>query len=173
MDERMTTQEVLRAIQRERGRLLSSIDALGDRAAITAVTEEGWTAKDVLAHLIHWATQVAFGLGAAVTPPVYMQTERRRRQLAGLDDRMPTGAESNDLAVSHYATVPLSDVRATFEHLVDAIVERVRTRSDEEMKAMDAVPWAKGRRLYEFIGGGTDLAWPVYAADIERAPVGG
>src|SRR5438270_12032139 len=103
----MNQQQVLDAIRREETRLLVAIDALGDRAATTPVTEEGWTAKDVLSHLIHWATQVAFGLGAPVEPPVYMQEERRRRQLAGLDDRMPTGAESNDLAVSHYAAVPL------------------------------------------------------------------
>src|SRR5438045_2619548 len=169
MDERMTTQEVLRAIERERARLLSSIDALGDRAATATVTEEGWTARDVLAHLIHWATQVAFGLGAPVTPPVYMQTERRRRQLAGLDDRMPSGAESNALAVAHYAGVPLADVRRTFDDLVDAIVERVRMRSDDEMNVLDAVPWAKGRRLSEFIGGDTFLHWPLHAEDIERA----
>src|SRR4051794_9304196 len=134
MDEvQMTTQEVLDAIERECERLLTAIDALGDRAATVPVTDEGWTPKDVLAHLIHWATQVAFGLGAPVERPVHMQAERERRRLAGLDDRMPTGEESNALAVAYYAPSPLPEVRATFEHLVDAIVERVRMRSDDDM----------------------------------------
>lgn len=64
----MTTAEVLEAIRRERQRLLQAVDALEDRAVTLQVTTDGWTAKDVLAHLIHWATQVAFGLGAAVEP---------------------------------------------------------------------------------------------------------
>ncbi len=49
----MTTQEVLDAIAREQLRLLAAVDTLGDRASTLAVTEEGWSAKDVLAHLIH------------------------------------------------------------------------------------------------------------------------
>jgi hypothetical protein len=166
---RMTAESVVEAIERERARLLAAIDALGERASTVAVTAEGWTAKDVLAHLSHWATQVAFGLGVQVAPPLYMQEERRRRQLEGESDRMPSGEESNALAVAHYAPVPLTEVRATFEHLVDAILERVRMRNDDDLNAMDAVPWAKGRRLWEFIGGDTFLHWPVHAADIEHA----
>lgn len=46
--------EVLEAVRRERGRLLAAVDALGERATSVAVTTEGWTAKDVLAHLMHW-----------------------------------------------------------------------------------------------------------------------
>ena len=168
-EKRMTRGAVLEAIETERARLLAAIDAPGDGASTLAVTAEGWTAKDVLAHLTHWATQVAFGLGAQVMPPVYMQQERERRRLAGESDRMPTGEESNALAVAYYAAMPLAEVRGTFEHLVDAIVERVRMRTDDEMNATDAVPWAKGRRLWEFIGGDTFLHWPVHAADIERA----
>jgi hypothetical protein len=82
---------------------------------------------------------------------------------------MPTGAESNDLAVAHYADVPFNEVRSEFERLVAALVERAGLRSDEEMAATDAVPWAKGRPLWHFIGGDTFLHWPVHAADIELA----
>jgi hypothetical protein len=169
---RMTTQSVLEAIARERSRLLTAIDSLGDRAPSTPVTGEGWTAKDALAHLIHWATQVAFGLGAQVEPPSYMQEERRRRQLAGMGDQMPTGAESNDLAVAHYAPLPFPEVMSAFERVIDALVERVRLRSDDEMNALDAIPWAKGRRLSDFIAGDTSLHWPLHAEDIERVSQG-
>ncbi len=169
----MNTDEVIESIERERARLLAGVDAFGQGASTVTVTAEGWTAKDVLAHLIHWATQVAWGLGATVPPPVYMQRERERRRLAGESDRMPTGEESNALAVAYYAPISAEEVRATFERLVDAIIERTRTRSDDEMAATDAVPWARGRPLWEFIGGDTFLHWPVHTDDLERAAGGG
>jgi uncharacterized protein (TIGR03083 family) len=170
-DGRMTTTEVLDAISQERMRLLKAVDALGERAASTAVTAEGWTVRDVLAHLIHWATQVAFGLGAAVQPPVYMMEERQRRKLAGLGNGMPTGEESNALAVAYFRERPLDEVRPTFERVVDALVAQARVRTDDEMNATDAIPWAGNRPLWQFIGGDTFLHWPLHTEDIERAIV--
>lgn len=165
----MTTSEVLDAIARERERLLRAVDALGEGASTVPVTEEGWTAKDVLAHLIHWATQIAFGLGAQVEPPVYMMEERRRRERAGLDTtQMPTGEESNALAVAHYREVALVEVRARLTRLMDAIVECARLRTDEEMEATDAIPFAGRRPLWQQIAGDTFLHWPLHAAAIER-----
>lgn len=166
----MTTAEVLDAIAAEWARLGSAIDALGPDATRVHVTDEGWTAKDVLAHLVHWATQVAFGLGASVQPGAYMLKELQRREAAGQDTtQMPTGEESNALAVAHYRDVPLDEVRATLERLIEAIVERVRLRSDEEMMATDAIPFAPGRPVWQFIAGDTFLHWPVHAEAIERA----
>lgn len=165
---RMTTAEVLDAIAHERERLQNAIDALGERAKTARATDEGWTAKDTLAHLIHWATQIALGLGATVPPPAYMMKERERRKLAGLSDAMPTGEESNALAVAHYHDVPLEEVRATFDQLVDALVARARLRNDDEMNANDAIPWAGRRALWQIIGGDTFLHWPLHAEAIER-----
>src|SRR5215207_1558601 len=95
----MRSEEVIEALDRECARLLAAIATVHDAPLQTAVTGEGWAAKDVLAHLNHWATQIAFGLGADVERPLYMQEERRRREAAG-DMRMPSGEESNALAVA-------------------------------------------------------------------------
>lgn len=167
-DKRMTTQQVLNAITCEHARLATLVDALGPGASTIAVTAEGWTAKDVLAHLIHWATQIAFGLGAAVESPVYMRDERRRRQLAGLSDAMPSGEDSNALAVAYYSRSSLEKVREEFEVVVDVLIARVRLRTDDEMNATNAVPWAGGRPLWQLIGGDTFLHWPLHSSDIER-----
>jgi hypothetical protein len=165
----MTTPEVIAAIERERARLLAGLGALGADAATVTVTEEGWTAKDTLAHLIHWATAVAFGLGADVQPPPYMAAERMRRKAAGLPDTMPSGEESNALSVAYFADVPLEDVQAQFEQLTDAILEKVEATSDDEMNAAGAIAWAPGRVLWQFIGGDTFLHWPLHSEMIERA----
>ncbi|MGB2694045.1 MAG: maleylpyruvate isomerase N-terminal domain-containing protein [Dehalococcoidia bacterium] len=165
----MTTEEVLDAIARERARLMKAIDALGPHASIVPVTEEGWTAKNVLAHLIHWATQIAFGLGAQIEPPVYVLEERRRRSQAGLSDRMPSGDEWNALAVASYRDVPLDQVRSEFEGSVEALSAQARLRTDDEMSDTDAIPWAPNRPLWHFIAGDTFLHWPLHAEAIERA----
>ena len=154
----MTTQEVLDAIAREQSRLFAAIDALGDRASTVAVTEEGWTAKDVLAHLIHYAGQLAFGLGAQLQPPAYV---------IGVTGR-PTGEEWNTLAVAHCRDTPLDEVRAEFARILDALTSRVRLRTDEQMLATDAMPWAGGRPLWQLIAGDTFLHFPEHAEAIER-----
>lgn len=164
----MTTQEVLDAIARERARLTSAVEALGDRAVSLSVTDEGWTAKVVLAHAIHWIGQLAFGLGAALPPPAYVIEETKRRESAGTA-APPTGDEWNALAVAAYRDASLEDVRATFDRVVDALVERVRPRSDQEMAATDAIPWAAALPLWQLIGGETFLHWPSHSDAIERA----
>jgi hypothetical protein len=167
----MTTQEVLDSLDRERARLLRDIGALGDGATSLPITEDGWTAKDVLAHLIHWATQVAFGLAVdGVGPLPYMLEERRRREAAGAaNPPMPTGDESNALAVAWYQDKPLDEVRAQFMMLADGIAERAATKSDDEMAAYGTIPWAGARSLWQFIAGDTFQHWAEHAAAIEQA----
>ena len=167
----MTTQEVLDALAREHGRLMKAIDSLGTGASTVAVTEEGWTAKDVLAHLIHWAGQMAFAVGAPLRPPVYLVEETERRQSAGISDR-PSGDEWNALAVAHYRDVPLDAVRDEFDSIVNALVERLRPYSDEQVNATDALPWAGASPFWQQLGGDTFLHWPMHSEAIERAGSG-
>jgi hypothetical protein len=154
------TEDVLDGLARERARLLGAVDALGPLASTAFVTEEnGWTAKDVLAHLIHYAGQIAFGLGAQLQPPAYVVEETKRL----------SGREWNDRAVAFWKDASPDEVRAEFERNVDALVEQVRLRSDEQMLATDAIPWAPDRPLWQFIGNDTFLhEWPAHAEQIER-----
>jgi hypothetical protein len=155
----MTTAEVLEAIAHERARLMAAVDTLGPRAATFPVTAEGWTAKDVLAHCIHWAGQIAWGMGAQLTPPAYV---------VGMAGR-PSDDEWNALAVAHYRGLSLEQVRATLDTMVDALVAQVTTRNDTEMNATDMVAGAGDRPLWGKIGVETFLHWPRHLADLERA----
>jgi len=158
-DKRMTTDEVLEAIARERARLMTAVDALGQGASTIPVTEEGWTSKDVLAHLIHWAGQIAWAMGAPLEPPAYVATVSGR----------PSEDEWNDLVVRFYKDLQLEQVRAELDRVVDALVAEVRKRTDDEMNATDAIPWAGESPLWHHIGNETFEHWPAHAADIERA----
>ena len=67
----MNRHEVIEAIVLERAKLLDRVDQLGADAERRPVTTEGWTAKDTLAHCIHWAGQMAWALGAPMHPPAH------------------------------------------------------------------------------------------------------
>lgn len=155
----MTTQAVVDAIGRERARLMATVDALGARASTVPVTEEGWSAKDVLAHCIHWAGQIAWGMGAPLQPPAYIVDVTGR----------PSGDEWNARAVARYHDHPLDQVRSELERVIDALVTRARLRTDEEMNATNAIPWGGERPLWQQIGDETFLHWPAHYQAVERA----
>lgn len=123
MTSQPTTRDVLEQVATERARLLAAIDALGDSAASATVTDEGWTARDVLAHLIHYVGQIAWALGARLEPPAYLATVKGR----------PSGTKWNAIVVDYYASASLAAVRAEFEGLVDALIERLETYPDASM----------------------------------------
>ena len=157
---RMTRDEVLAAIQRERTRLRELVDRLETDAERRTVTEEGWTAKDVLAHCIHWAGQLAFGMGAKMQPPPWVVS-------AGAE-RPPTD-EWNRRAVEHYRDKPLATVVADFDRAADAVLQQVRARSDEQLNASGALPWATNEPLWKSIASETFAHWPDHSDDLERA----
>jgi hypothetical protein len=156
-------QEAVDGLERERDRVLRAFDALGESAGTVAVTEPGgWTAKDVLAHLIHLCGQIAFGLGAQLQPPAYVLEEKRQL----------TGQEWNDRAVAFWKDVPVDEVRSEFTRNADLLIERVRLRTDEEMAsdAKSIVPWAYDAPLWQFVGHDTFLhEWPAHARQMEAA----
>jgi hypothetical protein len=161
--ERMTTKEVLDAIERERARLEDALRAIGDRSDTTPVTEEGWTAKDVIGHMNHWAGQIAFGMGAKVDVPPYIQ---------GVSGR-PSEDEWNARAVAYSRDQAFEEVKARFDEVVDALIARIRERTDDEMNATDAIPWGGDRPLWQQIGSETFNHWPEHAESIERATKAG
>ncbi len=155
----MTTEEVLEAIVRDRKRLYAAIDALGADASTRTVTEEGYTAKDIVSFMVHWAGQIAFGLGAQLEPPEYV---------VGVKER-PSADEWNARAVRFYADLSLDDVKAELDRNVDALIERVRNRSQDEINATDALPWAGNRPLWQQIGIETFENWRFFSERIEAA----
>lgn len=159
-ERRMTVSEVLDAIARERDRVERSLAAIGDRASTERVTDEGWTAKDVVGHLNHWVSQIAWGMGAPLQPLPYVTSVKTR----------PSGdVEWNALAVAYWREFPYEKVKAEFDGYVDALIEQTRRRSDDQINATDAIPWGGARPLWQQIGSETFNHWPEHAESIERA----
>ncbi len=163
----MKTAHVVDGLVRERERLLGAFDALGESAATVAVTEEsGWTAKDVLAHLIHYCGQIAFGLGAELEPPSYVVEVQEQL----------TAQEWNERAVAFWHDADIDRVRSEFDRNAELLIEQVRLIPDEAMaaNAKRTVPWAYDAPLWQFIGHDTFLhEWPAHAEQIEKAHASG
>lgn len=160
----VTKDEIIEAIRREHVRLLDLVEQLGDDAERRPVTEEGWTAKDVVAHLIHWAGQVAWGLGAPMTTPAWVDAVRGKR-LEG-DDAW------NKIVVEHHRDIPLADVIREFDRVVDLLVHQLTARDDIDVdaSAKAAISWAPADKpLWRVIAGETYAHWPSHAADLEHA----
>lgn len=102
---------------------------------------------------------MAFALGVPLEPPSYVSKVQGR----------PTGDEWNALAVAHYRDDSIDRVRAEFERIVALLLEQSRLRTDEEMNATGAIPWARDVALWRFIAGDTYFHWPLHAAAIEAA----
>jgi hypothetical protein len=156
----VSTAEVLDSVARERRRLMAAVRALGGRATTVAVTDGGWTAKDVVAHLIHWAGQVAWGLGAQMETPLWV---------VGVTGKLEGDDAWNSRVVEHYRDIPLDRVIADFDRSVDALVARLTLRTNAEMNASDAIPWAGARPLWQTVAAETYRHWPAHSADLERA----
>ena len=160
---RMNRHEVIEAIVLARAKLIDAIDRLGPDAETRAVTEDGWTAKDTLAHCIHWAGQLAWALGAPMHPPAWVEA-------AG--DERPSGEEWNQRVVAHYGAMPLAVVRRDFDTVVDALLDRLRKREDLDVnaRANTVIPWIQSDvPVWKAIAGETFEHWPGHAADLERA----
>src|SRR6058998_1571378 len=113
VEKRMTSQEVSEAVTHERGRLMKAIRAMGEGASTVRVTDEGWTAKDVLAHCIHWVGQIAWGMGARMEQPAWV---------AGVEGR-PSGDDWNGRAVEYYRQASLEQVINDFDRAADALMQ--------------------------------------------------
>jgi hypothetical protein len=163
-EQQVSNAEILDSIARERERLMTAVRALDDRATTAHVTPEGWTAKDVIAHLIHWAGQLAWGLGAPMVTPAWVEAVGGKR-LEG-DDGW------NKVVVEHHRDVPLVDVIREFDRVVDLLVHQLRTRDDIDVNASAkaAVSWLPAdKALWRVVAGETYAHWPGHSADIERA----
>jgi hypothetical protein len=158
----MKPSEVLESTSRERFRLLAAVESLGGDADTLKITAEGWTAKDVLAHCIHWVSLISYGMGAPLTPPSYVTSAQGRL----------SSEEWNAMAVDFFREQTLADVRSQFERLVGVLENQVRLRDDSAMLATDAIRWSPGEPLWKLVGAETFLHWPEHADEIERAAAG-
>jgi hypothetical protein len=73
-------------------------------------------------------------------------------------------------SMSYWRTHSLAEVRAEFARVATQLEVFAAHKTDDEMNAPAALPWAHVRALWEFVGNDTFLhEWPAHALQIETA----
>ncbi|MCH8009830.1 MAG: ClbS/DfsB family four-helix bundle protein [Chloroflexi bacterium] len=133
-----TTQDLLAAIKRERAQLDGRLGQLSDQNMLTPAREDGWTAKDVLAHLTAWEQRLLRWIER------WHETGDPGRPEVGV-----TWADFDGLNERDYAAAkenPLADVRREARESYEAVLLAIKALSDDQMatrpEASDGPSWS-------------------------------
>ncbi len=157
---RVTKDEVLAPIERERDRLLAIARDLGaERAAATVIGE--WSVRDVIAHCVYWQGMLARMMGAPLPPPSWIPRWQSENEVGG--------DELNRLTVEHYRRLPFSTLLADFAFTADVVGKIVREMKEENLLLGAGAPWEPGTRVWQAIAGESSEHCREHADAIEAA----
>jgi hypothetical protein len=137
----MNRATLLAQVAAGRDRLAAALAGLADDAMLDPVGD-GWTRKDVLAHLETWERRVVddFALVRRGTVP----------------DRSVETDDLNDRELRANRHRSLADVRAGERAAWDAVVDAIREASDEELFDSHHFAWTDGDPFADWFRGNTD-----------------
>lgn len=138
---------------------------VGEARMEVAVDDSGWTAKDIVAHVMtyeRWtAAMIMSGLrGSPATAPELYD-----------EDEPPPGFDTWDMharnaaVLAYYRDHSFADIIASAERAFTALIDAVQGVSDEQIVDPDAFEWTGGKTLLELI---PEQSFDHYAA---HAPV--
>jgi len=151
----MTRDELVAAIRRDRAALDAVIARVPEGRLTEAVLDDGWSVKDVLAHITAWE-QLCLK---------WMRTGTRRELTAG--DEL--GEQVDALNAQLYADNRmrgLDDVRDAYVRSCDEIVTAAEALSDEQLAANPA--WAPHAQLWQIVSANSDEHYREHIEQISR-----
>lgn len=143
----MTKSDLLAAIRRERAALDQLLAPMDEAHMLAAARNDGWTAKDILAHITAWEQRVLAWLDR------WRATGRPQRPEPGVT--WDKGNWLNDRDYEAAKAMPPADVRSEAASSYAAILLTVAALSDEELAARPEGPegpswsWIVGANTYE------------------------
>jgi hypothetical protein len=153
----LNKQDLLAAIRAERVRLDALFAPLGEAQMLAAARNDGWTAKDILAHITAWERRV----------PRWVQ----RWRATGDPQRPEPGvafAEGDTLNRRDYLTAratPLVAVRRQAASSYDAVLAAVETLSDVDLAVRP--DWKDGPSWSWIIGANTHEHYHEHREEME------
>jgi uncharacterized protein DUF1706 len=160
---RVTKDEVIAPVEREKERLLRIAHDLGERARTPVVDE--WSALDVIAHLVYWQGMLARMMGAPLPPPSWVPRWQSEHEV-GAD-------ELNKLTVEHYRRMPDATVLADFAFTADVVCKVVREMKEENLLLEAGAPWQPGTLVWQAISGESSGHAKEHADALEAALASG
>ena len=137
----MNKHELIETLKQSRAALLAALDGLDNESMLEPALANGWSVKDLLAHLSAWEAQLITLLYQAAhgqTP-----TTIHFRQ-ASID-------ETNARWEAENRERPLEQVLSDFRAIRAQTVRRLEPFSEADLFEPGRFAWAKGYALYEWV----------------------
>ncbi|MDE3113227.1 MAG: ClbS/DfsB family four-helix bundle protein [Chloroflexota bacterium] len=157
---RLTKDEVIAPIEREKDRLLALVQGMGEERASRAVVGE-WSARDVVAHCVYWQGMLARMMGAPLPPPSWIPRWQSEHEVGG--------ETINRLTVEHYRRMPFSTVLADFAFTADVVCKIVREMKEENLLLEAGAPWDPGTPVWQAIASESSGHCQEHSDELEKA----
>lgn len=144
MLETLSKADLLDKMREGRTQFAALIGQLSDEQMLTPSLDNGWTVKDVLAHVAWWANYAAGVIDALMdgrTPDVEKpETDEAVDAL-------------NAAAFARYQDMPVNDVLVMEQESYTRLLAAANRTTDDDLNNRQRFDWTKGRQLFVWIGG--------------------
>jgi hypothetical protein len=150
-DAATTKEELLARIERARAEWERVLVLVGEARMDATVDAEGKTVKDMIAHVMAYERWTAGIIAAGVRG-----SEPTPQELYDAD-QPPPGFDTLDLdernaaILAHYRDVPFTEIVASAERAITALVTAIEDLTEEQLSSPGAFPWTQGRPLLEIL----------------------
>ncbi len=154
----MTKDELVMSIKHEHGRLDKLVASL-DEARLTAPSlDDGWSVKDLLAHITAWEQLCAWTLAAE-------RGERQAEPDLPIDPREVE--QFNAATYDANRERPLADVLADARRSYEEVLATVGRLSDDDLRVPGTLPWTRGNSLERYVRDNADEHYREHVEQIE------
>lgn len=126
MQERLSRAEILQRLDSEHNRLVATVAELTPAQMIEAGALGTWSAKDILAHLVHWTRFPTHEIKAALEGRKFDYDERHVDEI-------------NAQSVAHYRDRSPAEVLVDFERAFDQVLITVESLPDSAFEPDNAL----------------------------------
>ncbi|MBI5961545.1 MAG: ClbS/DfsB family four-helix bundle protein [Chloroflexi bacterium] len=142
-----TKKDLMAEFQAERQKLAQLLAGLSEDQMVQPGVCEGWSVKDILAHVTVWEQMV---LGW------YRAGRRGENPKTPADDlKWSETPILNQRIYEQYRDTPLAEIRAQYETTHQAMIETVQTMSEEELFTPKFYAWTNTTLLFRYVWSST------------------
>jgi hypothetical protein len=138
----MTKTELLQALEDSRQELIEMLEALPEEALTLPVRKDGWTIKDILAHLTNWE-------GQNVTLLFQAQRGTARPSTAHFGTETFDAVNQRWFEASQQRSLDM--IWQDWIGVRKQVIRRVGELSEKDLTDPSRFPWMKGKPLFELI----------------------
>lgn len=159
-EQAITRPEIVRKIREERQALMETVDSLDEEQVLAPELDEGWSVKDVLAHVTTWEKMMIRWVEESLRGEV----PDRPRPGESWDDLDELNAELYE----KHKDRPLDDVMEEFRRSGAQVRATVDRLTDADLLVADRFAWRNGVALWHMVAANTFWHYKEHRQTIEE-----